>query len=757
MIPKNEVAHTSLRIQKNTRREFLKWTSIGATGMILGVQLGCGNTEEFLTGSPEANFQPNIWVNINGSGEVSIVSHRSEMGTGIRTSLPLVIADEMEADWNQVKLVQAVGDAKYGDQNTDGSYSIRMFFIPLRQIGATVRHMMKMAAAREWNVDVSECTAENHKVIHTSGKTLGYGYLAERAADLEVPDVNTIPLKDPSEFRYITKKTSIYDLKDIVTGKAKFGLDAAPEGAKIAVVSRNPEAGAGITSFDDSEASQIAGVHKIFQLESPGFPTNYDQALGGVVIVADNTWSALKAKDALKVNWTSGRNADYDSARFDADMLNRVSKSGKVRREQGNINQALRGASKVISSSYKVPLLSHAPMEPPCAVANVTSEQAEVWAPVQDPQWTRRAVAAALGYDESQVTVNVTLLGGAFGRKSKPDFAVEAALVSREMNMPIKLMWTREDDIRHDFYHFPCAQHIEVGIDDDNKVTGWLHRSVFPPIGGTVSLDAREPASFEISMGLVDLPYDIENVCCETQEAPAKVRIGWLRSVANIHHAFAVGCTLDEVAEARGVDPPQNLLDLLGPDRIIDFPSLSEEFWNYNEKVEDFPWDTSRFRNVIETVRDQSGWGKTLPEGRGMGIAAHRSFLTYVACVVEVEVADDGSISIPNVHYAVDCGIPVNPERIRSQFEGGAAFASSIALKSEISVHSGAVEQSNFHDYQVARMTDSPQTTEVHIIDSQEKPTGVGEPPVPPYIPALCNAIYAATGQRIHELPVKLV
>ena len=437
-------------------------------------------------------------------------------------------------------------------------------------------------------------------------------------------------------------------------------------------------------------------------------------------------------------------------------MLKRARTKGKVRRENGSVDKALSKAKKIIESEYTVPLLSHSPMETPCALANVRDNTCEVWAPVQDPQGVRKSLATALEIDVKDVTVNVTLLGGAFGRKSKPDFVVEAALISKNMGSPVKILWTREDDLQHDFYHFPAAQYLKVGIDENNKVNAWLHRSVFPPIGGTAVPDFAEASSEELSMGMVDLPYAIDNICCETQQAKAKIRIGWLRSVANIHHAYAVGCTLDEIAEARGIDPVQNLLDMLGTDRIIDFKSISPEFWNYAESKADFPWDTARFRKVIETAKEKSNWGKNLPKGSGQGICAHRSFLTYVACVVEVTV-DGNNIKIPKVDYVVDCGIPVNPERIKAQFEGGAAFAASLALKSEITVTNGAVNQNNFNDYLVARMSDAPLETAVHIMESNEKPTGVGEPPVPPFIPALCNAIYATTGKRIRQLPVRLV
>ena len=752
---KTELNESSLF--KVSRRDFLKSTSISMSGLLLGISFSCSDSSKKLTGNPDSIFSPNLFVTLNGNGDVTLIAHRSEMGTGIRTSLPLIIADEMEADWNRVKVQQAIGDEKYGDQNTDGSFSVRMFFMPLRKAGATVRLLLEQAAAKEWGAEVSDCKAQNHEVLHSSGKSLGFGYLAEKAAALPLPDDASIKLKSPKDFKYITKQTSIVDLKDIVTGKAKFGLDNNHlPNTKVAVIKRNPEPGQGLKSFTSDKAMKVPGVIKVFTMDAPGFPTNLNKPLGGVVVVAENTWAALEGRKAIDVIWNKGINADYDSRTYNNDMLKRVKGKGKVRRESGQVEKGLANAKKIIEADYMVPLLSHTPMETPCALAHVHDNVCEVWAPVQDPQFTRKSLAEALGMDVKAVTVNVSLLGGAFGRKSKPDFVVEAALISRTMGSPVKILWTREDDIQHDYYHFPAAQYLKVGIDENNKVTSWLHRSAFPPIDGTSDAKANEASGAELSMGMIDIPFAIDNVCCETQVAQTKTRIGWLRSVANIHHAYAVGCTLDEVAEARGVDPIQNTLDLLGADRMIDFASLTSEFWNYGEKIEEFPWSTARFRNVIETAKQKSNWGKSLPKGSGQGFSAHRSFLTYVACVVEVTVDANNKIRIPKVDYVVDCGVPVNPERIKSQFEGGAAFAASLALKSEITVSKGAVQQSNFNNYLVGRMSDSPYETAVHIIESNEKPTGVGEPPVPPFIPALCNAIYAATGKRVRQLPVRL-
>jgi len=744
------------KIFKVSRRDFIKTTSVGVTGLLIGMSISCTDNKKKLTGDPQSRFTPNLFISIDGNGDVKLIAHRSEMGTGIKTSLPIIIADELEADWSKVKIEQALGDDKYGDQNTDGSYSVRMFFMPLRKAGAMARTMLEQAAAKEWGVDVSTCKAVNHEVVHSSGKAFGYGYLAAKAALLPLPDENKVTLKSPKDFRYIGKPSSIIDMEDIVTGQAKFGLDTNVPNTKVAVIKRNPEAGAGVKSFNAEAASKIPGVIKVFKLDAPGFPTNFFKPLGGVVVVADNTWSALKGREALVIEWEHGKNANYSSAPYIKNMMKGAKSKGKVRRDNGDVDEAFKASKTLLEAEFIVPHLAHAPMEMPCAVAHFHEQSCQVWAPTQDPQGAKKALAGALGLDEKAITVNVTLLGGAFGRKSKPDFIVEAALISKNIGAQVRVVWTREDDIQHDFFHAPSAQYIKVGIDKNNRVNAWLHRSVFPSIGGTAAEQAIEPSGGELSLGMIDMPYDIKNVRCETQQAPTKIRIGWLRSVSNIQHAFAIGCMVDEIAHARGVDPVQNLIDMIGDDRRIDFASLTKELENYSEKQEDFPWETARFKNVIQVAKEKSSWGKKLPKGSGQGIAVHRSFLTYVACVVEVNVDENNKITIPKVDYVVDCGLAVNPERVKSQFEGGASFSTSIALKSEITVKDGSVVESNFHNYFLARMSDAPIQTAVHIIESNEKPTGAGEPPVPPFAPALCNALFAATGKRIRQLPVKL-
>jgi len=737
------------RIQNCSRRGFLKGL-FGAGAFVLGVRYLPQDAQAALEG---AEFQPNVWIGLETDGTLRIVAHRSEMGTGSRTTLPLVVADEMEADWSRVKIEQAIGDKKYGDQNTDGSRSIRWFKHVMHDAGATARLMLERAAADQWGVDASECNAELHEVVHSSGKKLGFGELAEAAAKLEVPEKSELKYKEPSEYRHIGKSTPIYDLEDLCTGGGTFGMDAKVEGMVYASVEHPPVLGAKLKSFKADEAKKVQGVLDVVEL--PAFePPHGFQQLGGVAVIAENTWAAFQGRKKLEIEWDLGPNASYTSSQFKQYLTETAKKPGKVIRDVGDVDQGFEDADKTHEAEYYVPHLSHAPMEPPVAIAHVKDGKVTLWAPTQNPQAVQQAVAPALGVEEPDVICHVTLLGGAFGRKSKPDYCVEAALLSKELDKPVKVVWTREDDIQFDYYHAVAAMYLKAGTDAQGRPTAWLQRSVFPPIGSTFAVGTEHGSAGEMGMGFSDTPYAIANHRVENGPAPAHVRIGWMRSVANIYHAFAVCSFADELAHLAGEDPKQFLLDLIGEDRHIDLKDQGVDYPNMGGSLEDYPVDTARLKKVIEMVAEESDWdNRTSGDGRGFGIAAHRSFLSYIATVVEVRMVD-GKVKIPNVWTVADVGTIVHRERTLGQFEGANVFGASLALMGEITASDGKIDQSNFHDYPVTRIHQAPVTSHVTIVDSDAPPAGVGEPGVPPFAPALCNAIFAATGERYRELPL---
>ncbi|MGA8541900.1 MAG: molybdopterin cofactor-binding domain-containing protein, partial [Terriglobales bacterium] len=704
-------------------------------------------------------FEPSLWMSITRDGTVTIVAHRSEMGSGSRTALPLVVADELDADWSKVKIDQAIGDPKYGDQDTDGSHSVRSNFDLMRQVGATGRVMLITAAANRWGVSPKDCATEPHFVIHrASRRKLGYGELAADAAKLPVPKKEDVPLplKKRSEWRYIGKDSasnSLYDLPEIVTGKAVFGMDATMPGMVYASVEHPPVLGQKIKSYDDKATLKVPGVQKTLTIDVFKPPHQF-QPLGGVAVIADNTWAAFNGRRSLKIEWGSSPHSVYNSASFRKTLEATSRQPGKVVRNVGDVDaafaQSAKTGGKIIEVEYYTPHLAHASMEPPVAVAEYRDGKVLAFAPTQNPQAVQETIAGVLGIKKEDVTCHVTLLGGGFGRKSKPDQVAEAAVLSKQLGKPVKVVWSREDDIHFDFFHSVAAMHMKAAIWRDGRPTAWLQRTVYPPIGSTFDVSARY-ADDEMGLGWNNLPFDIPNHRAENGPADYHVRIGWLRSVANIYHAFAIHCFADELAKSSNKDSVQYLLELIGPPRIVPLEYKEEEA----AEKQRYPLDTARLRRVVEIAAEKSGWGKRpTGRGRGMGIAAHRSFLTYVATVVEVEVDNKGQVHIPNVWTAVDAGTIVSPDNVRNQFEGAAVFGTSLALFGEITATNGVIDQSNFNDYQVTRMNRSPRHIEVHIVESEAPPAGVGEPGVPPFAPALFNAVFAATGKRVRELPL---
>jgi isoquinoline 1-oxidoreductase beta subunit len=527
---------------------------------------------------------------------------------------------------------------------------------------------------------------------------------------------------------------------------------------KYAVIARPPVFGGKVVSFNAEAAMKVPGVEKVVTIEGTPAPAKF-QPLGGVAVIARNTWAAIKGREALNPTWDDGPNGSYDSAAFKAQIEETARQPGKIVRNDGDAEKALASAAKVVSAEYYIPHLAHATMEPPSATVRIANGKCEAWACVQSPGNTQEELAKKLGLKEEDVTVHVTLLGGGFGRKSKCDYVIEAALLSKAMGgTPVKVIWTREDDLQNGYYHTVSAERIDAGLDANGKVVAWRHRSVAPSIVSIFKPDQTHEAPFELGMGLVDVPFNIPNLRCETGGAEAHTRIGWFRSVSNIPHGFAVQSFVSELAHELGRDPKEVLLALIGPHRTVDprkSPDVAD-FWNYGDPFETYPIDTARLRHVVELVAAKANWGRKLPSRHGQGIAVHRSFLSYVATVVEVAVDDKGKLSVPRVDTAIDCGFAANPERIRSQIEGAAVMGMSLALFGEISFKKGRVEQSNYDSYRVLRIDESPPLTDVHIVPAgiDVPSSGVGEPGLPPFAPALCNAIFAATGKRIRRLPI---
>jgi len=752
MIATESIAREKIILENVSRRGFLQGV-LSAGAFVLCARIvpePLWSETASAPGSVAASaFHPGIFVGIHTDGMVYIVAHRSEMGNGVRTSLPRILADELDADWSRVTVLQADGDEAYGSQDTDGSHSVREFFDVLREAGATARLMLVRAAAQQWGIPESQCVADP---VHTvsdknSSRKLGYGELAALAAKLPVPKKEELQFKSPQQWRYIGKPAPGYDVAEVCSGKPLFGMDVRVDGMLYAAIAHPPVLGGKVKNVDDSATLKVVGVKKTVAI-APFKPPHAFQPLGGVAVIADNTWAAFKGRNRLKIEWDNGSNAAYNSAEYKKELQQTARQPGKVVHTIGDPDAEFAKGGKIVEAEYFAPHLAHASMEPPVAVADVQAEKVTVWSPTQDPQGVQEQVAKALGLKKENVVCHVTFLGGGFGRKSKPDYAVEAAVLSKKTGKPVKVIWSREDDIKFDYYHSVAAMYLKAALDDSGKPTAWLQRSVFPPIGSTFDTNAVYGGAGEMSMGWNVVPFEVPNFRSENGQATAHVRIGWLRSVANIYHAFAVQSFANELAYAANRDPYDYLLGLIGNGRTIDAAQQPDMAAKY-------PYDLARLRHVTELAAERANWGKKKSgKGAGMGIAVHRSFFTYVATVVEVEVDDQGAIRIPHVTTAVDAGIVANPEMVRQQFEGAAVFGTSIARTGEITATGGAVDQSNFHDYQVARMNDAPRQVDIHIVESTAPPAGVGEPGVPPFVPALCNAVFAAKGKRVRELPL---
>ena len=742
--PKAPLAASPTGPANLSRRNFL-----GVSGVfVLGAALpGCAPTPQpkpLATGS----LEPGLFLALDADGAVRITSHRSEMGQGIRTALAQIVADELDADWSRVQVEQADGDKKYGDQNTDGSRSILLNYDRLRAAGASARLMLRQAAANHWQVPVEEVQAENHEVFHAaSGQRLGYGDLAGEAAKLPVPDQP--PLKQNAEHRFIGRKAVHVDAADIARGKGTFGADFTLPNMATAVVVRCPWLGGGVKNIANPPAADEPGFVGIEVLDPAPSAGPVFSPLGGAAVIAEDTYTAIRIARGLEIEWTESPNHAFDSDALGGALREALTAPGTPvpNSEKGDVDAAFAAGGTELSAVYETPFLAHAPMEPPVAVANVTAERCEVNAPVQDPQSARDLIAGWLGVEVENVRVTPTLLGGAFGRKSKPDFALEAVELSKRLQRPVRVQWLREDDIRHDYFHASSAQYHRAVVDERGHPTAWLQRTAFPSITTVFAAQASMPAEWELEMGFSNLPYRVPNQRMESAGVRPGVRVGWLRSVCNIFHAFSANIFADEMAAAAGRDPIEHRLEILADDGLLSVPGM--------QPPPGHELDIGRLRHVIERVRELSDWQRPRPAGTGLGFAVHHSFRSYVATVLEASMAD-GRPKVSNAYVVLDCGTHINSDTCIAQMEGAVVFGLSLALYGNIGMKEGAVVQSNFHDYPMLRIGETPATT-VELVPAQDRlPAGVGEPGVPPVAPALVNALFAATGTRHRRLPIEV-
>jgi len=701
-----------------TRRTLLKGGLTLGAGLVIGFELPLSRQAR---AQQPGMFAPNQWLKIDRDGIVTITNSVPEMGQGSMTTMPMIVADELDADWGKIKVEQAPANpALYANpvtktQSYGGSRGVRDHLEMWRKAGAAARTMLKQAAAQEWGVPESEVDTEPGTVIHRpSGRKLMYGQLVDRAAQLPVPQDPKLKTKD--QFRYIGKEgIARLDIPLKTDGKAIYGIDVKVPGAQVGSIERCPVFGGKVETFDASAAKAIKGVSHVVQV------TN------GIAVVGDSFWSVMKGRRALKVKWNEGPLANLSSAEITRGYQDLAKQPGQVARKEGDAEKVLGGGGKVIEAVYQVPFLEHACMEPMNCTASVKADRCEVWVPTQNPGGHQALAAKITGLPLEKVTINTTLLGGGFGRRGEPDFVTDAVETSKAIGGPVKIIWTREDDLQHGFYRPATYNVFKAALDAQGTPTAWWNRIVGPGIliqKGRAPAGSIDPAAVE---GARNHPYDIPNILVEWKEKDFGVPVGFWRSVGSSQNAFITESFIDELAHAAGKDPYEYRRALLGK--------------------------AKRHKTVLETAATKANWGAPLPAGRARGIAVAFSYGSYAAHVAEVSVTPDGQLRVQKLVCAIDCGIAVNPDQVRAQMEGGAVYAMT-GLFDQITLEKGRVQQSNFHDYPMLRIAEAP-VVETHIVDSGEAPGGLGEPGVPPVAPSICNAVFALTGKRIRTLPIR--
>jgi isoquinoline 1-oxidoreductase subunit beta len=725
------------------RRDFLKKSAAGGAALVVGFHLSSSAFGGQAQDQEEKTPNPfDAWVRITPDDRVTLILGKSEMGQGVYTSLPMILAEELCVDWKQVHVEQAPTNPKIYDLGTGGSGSVKDSWLPLRQAGAAAREMLIAAAAKKWEVGTDTCKAKNGYVVHGHPeRSFRYGELVIDASKLPVPNLHTVPLKNSNDFTLVGRDMHRIDAAAKSRGSAKFGIDSRVPGMLYAVIARCPVFEGKVVSFDATRAKAVPGVRDVFEIKISGRGAS---TTGGVAVLADNSWAAIQGRKALEVKWDEGVAANESTEELRNQFLANAAKPGGVLRNDGDANAALEASSKKLEAVYELPFAAHVCMEPMNCAVHIQNDRAEAWVPTQGPQWAQAVIAEIAKLPPEKVNVYTTLMGGGFGRRYQADFVMEAAQVAKASGKPVMVLWTREDDMQHDFYRPASYHRLHGALDAQGNLAAWKHFQTSTSIAAKWSQKgADDPGLGEFGTGAT-IPYTTPNIRVEYTLAHSSAPRAWWRSVEHSSSGFVMESFIDELAAASGQDPLAFRLKLIGADRKI--PQFGE--------APDYPQlNTARLKGVLQLAADKAGWGKPLPKGQGRGIAGFYSFHTYVAAVAEVS-ASPSSFKANRLVCAVDCGRAVNPNGVRAQVESAAIYALTATVKDPITVDRGRVVQSNFNDYEMIRMNEAP-PIEVHIVNSTEDPTGIGEPTVPVIAPAICNAIFNATGKRLRRLPIR--
>jgi isoquinoline 1-oxidoreductase subunit beta len=725
------------------RREFLKRGAATGVALLVGFRLPARTPTDAAEGQEKPLVNPlNAWVRITPENRVTLVLGKSEMGQGVMTALPMILAEELCLDWKDVGIEQAPTNPKIYDLGTGGSGSVAGSWLPLRQAGAAAREMLITAAAARWNVNRDTCVARDGGVLHGARKSfLTYGELAADASKLPVPDLKTVPLKNSNNFTIIGKDTARFEAGNKVDGRAQFGIDSRMPGMQFAVVARCPVFGGKVKSFNATNAKAVSGVRDVLAIEPV---TKGAFTAGGVVVLADNSWAAIQGRKALKIEWDEGPARDESTETLRKQFMENAAKPGKLVRNDGDVAATLEKSGKKIEATYEFPFAPHATMEPMNCTVHIRKDGAEAWVPTQAPQWAQDIIVGISGLPRESVIVNTTLMGGGFGRRYQADFVMEAAQVAKASGKPVMVLWTREDDMQHDFYR-PASYHkLQGAVTNDGKIACWKHFQTSTSIEAMWGEKGEEGAEKSEFATAAFIPYQTPNFRVEYALAKSAVPRAWWRSVEHSSSGFVVESFVDELAELSGADPYEFRMKMIGEDREIP---------DFTDPKEGKPLNTARLKGVLKLAAEKGSWGSPLPKGVGRGIAAYYSFETYTSCVAEVSV-ENHTVKVHRIVYAVDCGRPINPRGVRAQVESAAIYGLSAALHDAITIKHGRVEQSNFNDYQMPRIAETP-NTEVYVVESTEEPTGIGEPGLPVVTPAVCNAVYSLTRKRIRRLPIQ--